>query len=131
MGKDAHAPGFYLHLAPGEVYAAVGMWRPDSPSLTKVRDGIVANPARWRRVASDEGFTALFSIEGESLRRAPKGYDPDHPLIEDLKLKEHVASRYFSEEDACAPDFVDRFADSCRVSAPYMEFLTTAVGLPW
>ena len=32
-GKDVHAPGFYLHLAPGEVFAGFGIWRPDSPSL--------------------------------------------------------------------------------------------------
>ena len=27
-GKTAHAPGFYLHIAPGEVFAGVGMWQP-------------------------------------------------------------------------------------------------------
>ena len=32
-GKTAHAPGFYLHLAPGEVGAGVGIWRPNTPGI--------------------------------------------------------------------------------------------------
>ena len=37
-GKTAHAPGFYLHLAPGEVGAGVGIWRPATPTLTRIRE---------------------------------------------------------------------------------------------
>ena len=36
-GKSAHAPGFYLHLAPDEVFAGVGLWRPDSAALSVSR----------------------------------------------------------------------------------------------
>ena len=28
-GRDAHAPGFYLHLEPGRVFVASGVWHPD------------------------------------------------------------------------------------------------------
>ena len=131
VGREVHGPGFYLHLEPGNVFAGAGIWHPDSPTLSKVRDAIAANPARWQRVVSEEAFAAQFTIEGESLTRPPKGYDPDHPLIEDLKRKDFVASTPFSEEDACQPGFIDRYADSCRVAGPLTEFLTTAVGLPW
>ena len=37
MGKDAHAPGFYLHLEPENVFLGAGSWRPDGPSLLKIR----------------------------------------------------------------------------------------------
>ena len=76
-------------------------------------------------------FSSVTIQEGESLKRAPKGYDPDHPLIEDLKRKDFVAGKAMTEADACAPDFIDRFAEVCRVGAPFAEFLTKAVGLPW
>ena len=33
--KDVQAPGFYLHLAPGEVFAGAGIWHPDMPTLTR------------------------------------------------------------------------------------------------
>src|SRR5688572_21278461 len=32
-GKDVHAPGFYLHLEPDNVFAACGIWHPDSDTL--------------------------------------------------------------------------------------------------
>jgi uncharacterized protein (TIGR02453 family) len=130
-GKDVHAPGFYLHLEPDNVFAGAGIWQPDTQTLTKVRDAIVENPSRWQQVISGEAFKSTYKLEGDSLKRLPKGYDPDHPFIEDLRRKGFVAGKPLSEAEACAPDFIDRFAEDCRVVAPFVEFLTRAVGLPW
>ena len=131
MGREVHGPGYYLHLEPGEVYAGVGLWRPGSESLAKIRDAIVGNPERWKRTIASDKFTSVYQMEGDSLKRAPKGYDPDHPMIGDLKRKDFVAAAQFTEEDACEPDFIEAYADSCRRAGPFMEFLTTAVGLNW
>jgi uncharacterized protein (TIGR02453 family) len=130
-GKDVHAPGFYLHLEPGEVFVGVGIWHPDNKTLGKIRDAIVENSDRWQRAKTDAAFAKTFTLGGDSLKRAPKGYDPEHPLIDDLKRKDFIASTPFSQADACRVDFIDRFAETCRTSAPFMEFLTTAIGLPW
>ena len=130
-GKDVHAPGFYLHFEPGSVFAGIGIWHPETRTLNKIRDAIVENPDRWQEIKSDEVFAATYHLGGESLKRPPKGYDADHPLIEDLKRKDFIANIEFSEEDTFTPHFIDRFAEVCRIGAPFMEFLTTAVGLPW
>ncbi len=130
-GKDVHAPGFYLHLEPGGVFAGMGLWQPDSRTLGLIRDGLVQNSARWLEIVSAETFKATFTLGGESLQRPPKGYDPTHPLIQDIKRKDFIASVPFTEADACAPDFIDRFSDVCRIGAPFVGFLTVAVGLPW
>jgi uncharacterized protein (TIGR02453 family) len=130
-GREVHGPGFYLHLEPGNVFVGAGLWHPDSETLAKIRGAIVGGPERWRRIIDDADFRAQFRVEGESLKRAPKGYDADHPLIEDLKRKDFIAATTFSEDDACAPDFIDVFADACKRAGPFTEFLTTAVGLPW
>jgi len=130
-GKDVHAPGFYLHLEPDNVFAGCGIWQPNTQTLSQIRDAIVENPERWKAILTDRSFTASFSLEGESLKRAPKGYDLDHSLIEDLRRKDFVAGKPLTEADACAPDFMDRYTESCRAAAPFAEFLTKAVGLPW
>ena len=129
--KDVHAPGFYLHLEPGSVFAGTGIWHPDSATLGKIRDAIVANPARWEKAVSDRDFQASHRFEGERLSRPPKGYDKDHPLIEDLKRKDFVTVAYFSEEDACTPGFIDRYAEACQAAAPVVSFLTNSVGLSY
>ena len=131
VGRKVHGPGFYLHLQPGMVFAGAGMWRPDSDTLRKVRGAIVANPARWEGIVNDESFQSVYTLEGDSLKRPPKGFDPDHPMIEYLKRKSFVATMSFTEDDACAPDFIDTYADVCAAAGPLSEFLTSAVGLEW
>ena len=130
-GKTAHAPGFYLHLAPDEVFAGVGLWHPDSATLGRIRGRIVSNTEEWERTARHPGFLDAFDVTGSSLKRPPKGFDAEHPYIDDLKRKDHIAVVMFDEEEATSPEFLDDFADACRVASPFMEFLTTAVGLPF
>ncbi len=130
-GKDVHAPGFYLHLEPDDVFAGAGIWHPDMKSLTRIRDAIVANPAGWRRLTSDGEFRRRWQLAGDSLKRAPKGFDPDHPLIGDLRRKDFVTVTSFTEAAACAPDFMDQLAQAYRTTGPVVEFLTTALGLPY
>lgn len=130
-GKDIHAPGFYLHLDPENVFAGVGLWHPDPPTLARLRAALVESPERWRKVISGKRFAAVWALEGESLKRPPAGFAADHPLIEDLKRKDFIAGSRFTEAEACAPGFLDAFAARLADSKPLMEFLTAAVGLPW
>ena len=130
-GKSAHAPGFYLHLAPGEVFAGVGIWRPNTATLTKIRERIVSDPSGWELAAKSPSFLDDFQLHGDSLKRPPRGFNADHPRIEDLKRKDHIATFVFDELDATSPEFMDDFTEACHMASPYMEFLTTAVGLPY
>ena len=121
--RDAHAPVFYLHLEPGNCFAAAGVWHPDQRALTRIRSAIVANPAQWKRT------TRRLELEGESLSRPPKGFPPDHPLIDDLKRKDFIASVALSEEQVCGPRLLRDYTAACRAMHPLVEFTTKALGL--
>jgi len=69
------------------------------------------------------------SIEGDSLTRPPRGYDPAHPFIEDIKRKDFVASIGFGDKQVCGPAFMRDFAVACRAMEPLVEFTTKALGL--
>ena len=131
VGREVHGPGLYLHMEPGNVFAAAGIWRPDSATVGKIRGAIVDNPKRWEAIVNDGRFNSNYGLEGESLKRAPKGIDPAHPLIEHLKLKSFAAGTTFSQDDACSPDFIDTYVDSCQTAGPFMKFLCDSVGLKW
>ncbi len=124
-GRDAHAPGFYLHLEPGHSMGGGGLWHPDAASLKKVRDRIVQRPKEWKVIR-----TGGIDLEGDVLKRVPAGYDPAHPFAEDLKLRDYYTLEEFSEKEACGRDFMDHFVNACRTAAPLMGFLTKALGLP-
>jgi hypothetical protein len=70
-------------------------------------------------------------MEGDSMAKLPKQYDPRHTFAEDLKRKDFVVISYFSEKQTCAKDFIERFHNISRVAAPYLGFIIKAAGLKW
>ncbi len=130
-GKDVHAPGYYLHLEPGDVFAGAGIWKPNTETITKIRTKISEHPDQWLNIVQDKKFKKTFTLGGDSLKRPPKGFDPDHPLIEDLKRKDYLASIVLNEKIVGQHDFLDYYVELCKTAAPFMGFLTSAVGLDW
>ncbi len=130
-GKDVHAPGFYLHLGPGEVFMGAGIWHPERDPLHAIRTRIAEDPKSWQRVLKNKKFSERFELHGESLKRPPKGFDPEHALIEEIKRKDFIAVASFTERDACKDDFLDRFTADCRAATPLMKFLASALEIEW
>jgi uncharacterized protein (TIGR02453 family) len=130
-GKDVHAPGFYLHLSPGDVFIGGGIWHPDGKTLTAIRERLVDDPAVWKKAISGRAFKRDFELGGDSLKRPPRGFDPDHPMVEDLKRKDFVAMTRMDEEAACAPDFLNRFIRACRAMGPMVEWICRGVGVAY
>lgn len=126
LGKEEHLPGFYLHLSPGESFAASGVWQPEPPALKKIRDSIVEREGEWKKM-----IAASPPLEGESLVRVPKGYDPAHPFMNDLRRKEYIASVRFRDRQVTSPAFLDEFLEACRTLNPLNRFLAHALGLTW
>ncbi|MCL5883953.1 MAG: DUF2461 domain-containing protein [Deltaproteobacteria bacterium] len=128
--KDISAPGFYLHLEPNQVFMGGGLYHPDGAMLQRVRRAIAKKPRDWER-ATSRGLGEHCSLWGGKLTRPPRGFDPRHRLIEDLKRKDFVVMRKLSEEAVCDPGFMDDFAHTCRTASPMIAFVTNAIGLPW
>ena len=130
-GKDAHAPGFYLHVEPGACFVGLGSWRPGGKALRKIRQGLVEDPRGWNRAVAGDEFRERFELSGDSLKRPPRGFDPEHPLVEDLKRKDFIAVSTLPDEAVRDPSFLDDFTSLCRIGAPFMAFLCTTLELPF
>jgi uncharacterized protein (TIGR02453 family) len=129
--KDVHAPGFYLHLEPKEIFAAAGIYRPDTATANRVRDTIARTGAAWRRAAHGKPFTGTWRLGGDALKRAPSGVAADHPLIEDLKRKDFIGTATLTRKDVTSDRFLARFGTMCAAGAPLMRFLCDALDLPF
>ena len=127
LGKDAHAPGFYLHIEPGHCFLGMGLWRPESKQLLKIRDFIIDNPNAWRQALDDGPFKRNFALEGTSLKRPPRGYPADHPLIDDLKRKDFIALMPFDEAMIQDKGFVEFVAKHYQQADLFMHYLCDAV----
>lgn len=130
-GSDIHAPGFYLHIEPTNSYAGVGLWRPEAPVARQIRQAIVEDPAGWKRAAHGKAFLSRFTLDGESLTKAPQGLDPEHPLVEDLKRKDFIAGARLPDKMVTSDTFLQDFTALAKASVPYMKFLTAAMHLPF
>lgn len=131
-GKDAHAAGFYVHLANDQIFFGGGVWVPPNDVLTKLRDAIVENPASWRRITRNKSFLANFDgVRGDGLKRPPRGYDPEHSLIEDLKRKTFYVMKPGTKELAQSSTFIDEVTRTFKAASPFMKFVARALELPY
>lgn len=130
-GRDVHAPGYYLHIEPGAVFVGLGLWHPDGPTLRKIREHIVEEPGAWKKASRGRKFAGAFEPAGERLSRPPKGFDPEHPLIEDLKWKDFIGSRDLDEDFVTSPHLPRELAKLLGAGADYMAFLCKAAGVPF
>jgi len=127
---DVHAPGFYLHLEPRGSFAALGLWRPATQNAYAIRQAIVDDPIAWKRAAHGKKFAGVYgALEGESLKRPPRGFDPGHPLMEDLKRKDFIGSTRLRQEDITADGFMDGYLATVKAGTPFMRYLCDAIGV--
>ena len=127
---DADTAGLYLHLEPGHVFMGAGIWHPDTAALKRIRDAIVRHPDDWREAVAAVGPEWKLA-DGEALKRAPQGYPPDHPLIEDLKRKSFAVTSKLSQREVTAAGFLDVWVDRVARARPFMSFLSGALGVPY
>lgn len=131
LGKDVHAPGFYLHIATDECFFGAGCWHPEAEALGHIRDLIAAQPKRWLAARDDKKFAAHWALAGDSLTRPPRGYAADHAAIEDLKRKDFIGLAALSFSDATGPGLVKLASERFAAAAPLMKFLCEAQGVQY
>lgn len=127
--KQVEAPLFYLHLEPGACFVAAGLWHPAPPTQRRIRDFLVANPESWREAVHAPAFRKRYRAGGDSLVRAPRGYDPAHPLIEDIKRKDFVVVRDLTDAQMTSPRLPNTVADAFADMAPMVDYLCAALDL--
>lgn len=130
-GRDAHAPGFYAQFATDELMFGGGVWQPASAQLARIRGAIVDNPAAWGRLVKARPVQVRGGIQGERLKRPPRGFDATHPHVEDLKLKSFYVMAAVEPKLARAPDLPREVAGAFRAAAPLSRFICHALELPF
>lgn len=127
--KNAYAPGFYVHIAPGECFLGLGIWHPDGGTLRKIREGIDERPADWKAASKRKAFTNHFELAGDSLKRAPKGFDPEHPLIEDLRRKDFIGVKNVPQSFILDADLPKELGRTFKGGVPLVRFLCESLGI--
>ena len=129
-GKKAERAGYYIHLQPGASFVAGGFYQPNADHLAKIRQEIDYNLEEWESILQKKSFRNAFPKgldRTEALKKAPRGYEPDHPGLTHLQLKSFVAQQAISDEQILSKSFMPELIKSFQTLAPLLTFLNRAV----
>lgn len=131
FGSDVHAPGFYVHVEPGDCFVGAGIWMPESAVLKKIRAAIDEDPKAWLKVRDAKAFREHYELAGESLKVAPAGTPKDHPMIEDLRRKSYIGLTRLSEAEVVGGRFDEIVVERFRAAKGLMKWLCGVLELPY
>jgi uncharacterized protein (TIGR02453 family) len=127
IGKNVHAPGFYVHIQPDQLFLGAGMWRPEAEPLQALREAIAASPSKWRKVVDDAALRRHWSQAGSSLKRPPRGFASDHPAVCDLRRTDFILDTPLKVADVRSPKFPSEVIDKFALTTPYLRFQCSAL----
>jgi uncharacterized protein (TIGR02453 family) len=116
--------GVYFHVSPDEVWIGGGMYAPQPPQLLAVRGHIATHLKQLRAIVESPGFRkTLGDLEGEKLKRVPRGFAKDDPAAEYLKFRQFIAGADLPGAFTTSPKFYSTVLSVFREVVPLTRFL--------
>ncbi len=128
-GKKGLGAGYYLHIEPGESFAAGGIWMPEPAVLAGIRQEIDYSFGEWKKTVESRSFKKMFpgGLQGEALTRPPKNYDDSNPAIAYIKMKSFIVTSPFTDAEVQNKNFVKEAAKRFQAMKPLVDFLNSAI----
>ena len=130
-GKKSLFGGYYFHCEPGKSFMGGGLWMPMPPELSKVRQEIDYNLKELKKIISSKKFKSVYKNLSRDkeyvLTRVPKGYEPNNPAAEYLKMKSFVALTKISDKDFTSKDLLQKTITAFEALQPLIEFINHAL----
>ena len=123
-GERLAAGGFYFSVSHDQIEVAGGIYHPAPDTMLIVRTHIAEHHLELRRLLADKKVRRLLGeLHGDTLSRAPKGFDPGHPAIALIKMKDWFLDTTLDPALATTPRLYREVADRFRAMVPVIEFL--------
>lgn len=131
-GLEKHTgAGTYFHIAPDEVLVAGGVYMPGSRELLAIRQHVASHSGELRRILKERSFRKAFGgLQGERLKRVPKGFASGHPAADLLVHKQFLAFAHLPPELAETPKLYKELLKHFQVMLPFLRFLNAPLMKP-
>lgn len=130
-GKKTKQTPFFFRIKPNDPSLCLiggGIWHTDGKQIAAIRQEIDYNGDELKSIINQPEFLNYFKkLEGETLKRPPKGYDKDHPYIDWLKMKQFMVWHPLSEEVYSSESFADYVLDVYQTLIPFLNFWDTVL----
>jgi uncharacterized protein (TIGR02453 family) len=128
-GKKKESPGFYVGIDPSGAVVYGGLWQFSKDELSAYRKA-VDDPSKADELESivkdlsDSGY----EIGGQSYKRVPRGFSPDHPHANLLRHKSlHAGLSGLEPSLVTSPLIVPEAFNHCANYLPMIEWLSRNV----
>jgi len=116
---------YYLHIAPGKTFIAVGFWNPEREDLLRIRKEFEMDATEIREILTDKKLKEVWGdLEGEELKTAPKGFDKEHENIDLIRKKQFLFSKHYTDEEVLSPNFINEVNSAFEAIRPYFDYMT-------
>jgi uncharacterized protein (TIGR02453 family) len=125
--------GYYFHVdAQGMLFAGGGIYMPDADRLAAIREHIAGHPEKLRAVLTERDFKETFGEiwSGHALKRPPRGYTDETPLIEQIKLKSYIVALERDVGAASGQEVLGFLTGTFHCMVPFLDWLRGALESP-
>jgi len=120
--------GYYIEIAPDELYVGGGIYIPDNNQLKRIRNAIAERGEEFLSIIEKRQFKKFFApYLWAKLKRIPKGYEENHPMAKWLKYKQFFVGVSWPETKCYRASFVNETANICEELTPLVKFLNSAL----
>ncbi|MCF2658290.1 DUF2461 domain-containing protein [Parabacteroides distasonis] len=133
-GKKSMHAGYYFHVGTGESneypqghMLAAGNYCYEPKAIQILREDISDG---WESFQNEVVAVAdpRFVVDQEgALKRVPKGYAPDAPYADWMRLKSYCLVMNVDDDFIIQPDLAKRVADLFRTTKPFNDYINRAV----
>jgi uncharacterized protein (TIGR02453 family) len=130
-GKCAGFSGYYFHIEPfddnlkANHLVSSGLYMPPPEILKSIREDIVFNGQEF--VDTLQQTTGFFLETENSLKKLPKGFSPDSPYTEYLKLKNFILTQQISETTILSKNLLETTVAEFKKTLIFNNYLNRAI----
>ncbi len=127
-GRKSETCGYYFHLEPEGTFLAGGVHDASSAILYEIRDAIYADTEDFKAIIEAPAFVNYFgTMQGDKLKRAPKGFPKEFEDIELLKHKRFLAIHHVDDNHVIQEDFLEKSLLVYKAMQPFNAFFNRAI----
>lgn len=129
-GKNALTAGYYVHIQPNASFIAGGLYCPQPDVLQSTRQNIETHYPELINIINEPIFKNTFTdITCENtLKTAPKGFDPNSKAISYLKMKDFLAIKNnIPNEEVLSSTYINTIIQTFKIMQPFIQFLNKGI----
>jgi uncharacterized protein (TIGR02453 family) len=117
---------YYFSIQPnGKTMVGGGFYAPEKDDLLRIRKEFAQDGKQINKITSETSFVKYFgSLQGDSLKSAPRDFEKDHPNIKWIRMKQFYAFRTFTDKEVLDPKFPKEMMDTFSAIRPFFDYMS-------